>query len=102
MLIFSSSLFFKIDLFLCVKIHSLISVVVWEICATTYGSNCAKLGINTLFTAMCFPLSFTKMERKEECYKLVTMKKQGKYPDRGAEGIFAGLLHFLVLQRKLK
>lgn len=40
------------------KMYSSISVVVQDVCAASFGSNCARQGINIFFTAMCVPLSF--------------------------------------------
>lgn len=98
MLIFSSSLFYKTDLFLHVKICSPMSVVVWELCAAAHGRE-----LTSPSQPCASPFLLPKKERKEGCDKPVTMKKAGKYRDRGAEGIFEGLLHFfLVLQWELK
>lgn len=62
-------------------------------CAAVYSSDCTRRGISVPFTITCFPLSFTKKERKEEHDKPVTVTSTGKR-ERGVDGIFTGLLHF--------
>lgn len=95
MLIFSSSLFYKIDLFLHVKRCSPMSVAVWERRAAAYGSNCTKQGIN--IPPLAFPLPKWRSVISQ------SHEEGGEVLWWGAEGIFEGLLYLpgLTVEAKI-